>query len=676
MQERRWLPMSMKEKELLNNRYEIIKPVGSGGMAEVYLAKDTYLDRQVAIKMLRAQFQNDINLLEQFRREAKSAARLIHPYIINIYDVISTEEEQYIVMEYVDGITLKKYMEQYHLNLCEVLDISIRLAEGLRHAHNRNVVHCDIKPLNILLDKELNPKIADFGIAKVISNQTMVYTNAIMGSVHYISPEQASGGKVTSLSDIYSLGVVIFEMLTGQVPFNGATAVAVAMMHVEKPIPRLSEYMENVPKGLQEIIDKAMAKNPSERYQNAAALRRDLLNLRMELDPDNTKIELMPSKELEEDKREAFSNTDTVVMQAVHTADVNLDLADTRIIKEGQATTAKEKKMSKLEAEVKEALDKLEQKHEEDKQNMAMKRKINYTRLLLVVTAFVVLISVIGHFIFSGPKEVVEVPNVVNMSVVEAKNKLEALNLKVDLEEKFGDKDKFKPGTVMEQSVKAGEKRKEGSLIILFVSKGAEIKGVPDLKGMSLNKATATLEDVGFKVGKIERKYVKDVRIGTVVEQLPKATEKAPKGTEIALVLCEGNKEVPALIGKTQTEAKALLQSIGLAIGNVRVVTNPNVKKDVIITCNPDAGTKVGEGDKVDITVSDGGPNSSAYIDFAIPGNKMCKVEITVNDNNGQRVVYSGMKKGGIRIRQKVEAQGNAKATLKIDGQVVEEKSL
>ena len=308
---------------------------------------------------------------------------------------------------------------------------------------------------------------------------------------------------------------------------------------------------------------------------------------------------------------------------------------------------------------------------------MAVKRKINYTRLLLWITGFVVVISVVAHFVLGGSKEVVVVPNVVNMSVVEAQQTLSKLNLKVQLEEKFGDKDKFKPGTVMDQSVKAGEKRKAGSLIILGISKGAELKGVPELKGMSLNKATITLEEVGFKVGKIERKYVKGERIGTVLEQIPKATDKAPKGSEIALVLCEGDKEIPALIGKTKQDAEKLLKGAGLVLGNVRVVADPNVKRDVVVASNPDAGTKLAEGDKVDITVSDGGGNSaSGYIDFAIPGNKMCKVEIVVTDNNGRKVVYSGMKKGGIRIRQKVDTQGSAKATLSVDGKVVEEKSL
>ena len=239
--------MDKKDNTILNGRYRIIRPVGNGGMAEVFLAHDELLDRDVAVKMLRDQFLGDKELLEQFKREAKSAARLVHPYIINIYDVASEGDNQYIVMEYVDGVTLKEYMQEHKLSLNAVLEIGVRLADALQHAHSQKIIHCDIKPQNILLDQNMNPKIADFGIAKMVTNQTMVYSKSVMGSVHYISPEQASGGQITASSDVYSLGIVLFEMLTGQVPYKGTTAVAVAMMHVEKPLPRLADYMDNVP---------------------------------------------------------------------------------------------------------------------------------------------------------------------------------------------------------------------------------------------------------------------------------------------------------------------------------------------------------------------------------------------------------------------------------------------
>ena len=679
--------MTLANKEMLNNRYEIIKPIGSGGMAEVYLAKDTLLDREVAIKMLRSQFNNDKALLDQFKREAKSAAKLVHPNIINVYDVVAGADEQFIVMEYVDGINLKHYMEQNKLKIIDVLDIVIKISEGLQHAHNHKIVHCDIKPLNILLDKNLNPKIADFGIAKMVSNQTLVYTNSIMGSVHYISPEQAGGEKVSYLSDVYSLGVVLFEMLTGRVPFNGPTAVSVAMMHTEKEVPPLAEFMENVPDGLQEILDKALAKRPENRYQSAAQFRRELLNLRMRLDPDasyevgehlktvgamNATTMSLPNHTAGSKERD--ERVDTVVMQPVRSPK-NDDLADTLILPRGKAVGAVESG-SKLENEVKNVLDALDRRKKEEAKEMAVKRKINYTRLLLLITGIVVVISVIAHFIFSGPKAIVVVPDVVNKTTAEAKKDLDKLNFKIQIDEKFGDIEKFKPGVVMEQSVKPGEKRKEGSLIILTVSKGAEQKGVPDLKGMSLVKATTTLENLGFKLGKVERKYNKEEKLGGVLEQSPKAAEQLGKGSAVDIVINEGNIEIPQIVGKSQEEATKLIVGAKLVLGDVRVVTDNNVKKGYVITCNPDAGVRLGEGDKVDITISDGGVSNSVYVDFAIPGTKMCNVVITVEDNAGKTTILSGMKKGGIRIRQKVDIHGKAKATLVVDGRVVEERSL
>lgn len=673
--------MTLANNQLLNERYEIIKSIGCGGMAEVYLARDTVLDRKVAIKMLRDQFVTDKALLDQFRREARSAAKLVHPNIINVYDVSASKEGNYIVMEYVDGITLKHFMEQNKLNVVNALDIAINVAEGLRHAHLRNIVHCDIKPLNILIDKNLNPKIADFGIAKMVSNQTQVYTNAIMGSVHYISPEQASGDTVTCLSDIYSLGVVLFEMLTGQVPFNGDTPVSVAMMHTKKSVPPLSQYMDKVPDGLQGIIDKAMAKKPEERYQSADDFKNALISLRLELAPDPSYkaalgVAADPSTfNVDDDDQGGDSSTgrSTMVMNPVRTKKDSNDFADTLVLGHGKAVGAVDGSDNKLENDIKKVLEDLKQKEEA---KLATRKKLNYTKLLLWITGAVVVISVIAHFIFSGPKVVVEVPNVVNKTTVEAEKELKSLNLKVQLDEKFGDITKFKPGTVMEQSVLAGSKRKEGSLIILTVSKGAEEKGVPDLKGMSLNKATIVLEELGFKVGKVERKYVKNEKMGAVLEQKPKAAEKLAKGSAVDIVMNEGNIEIPKITGKKQEEAAALLKGVGLVLGNVTTITDENVAKGVVVSCNPDVGARLGDGDKVDITISDGGSAKDAYVDFAIPGSKMSKVDIIVEDNGGKRSIYSGMKKGGIRIRQKVETRGKAKAILMVDGQVAEERTL
>lgn len=649
-------------KTILNNRYEIIRPVGSGGMAEVFLAHDNLLDRNVAVKMLRDQFLADKELLEQFRREAKSAARLIHPYIINIYDVVSEGDIQYIIMEYVDGVTLKEYLKEHKLPLNAVLEIAVRLADALQHAHSRNIIHCDIKPQNILIDKYLNPKITDFGIAKMISNQTTVYTAAVMGSVHYISPEQAVGGKITASSDVYSLGVVLFEMLTGQVPFTGNTAVSVAMMHAEKPVPSLSDFMDEVPEGLQQIIDKALAKKAEDRYQNADELRRDLLDLKMKLYP-------FSSDEYKKDMQAVV--TESSYSAAKET--VNDDYGATMIMKPVRSTS------SEFETEVQEETRQELPDQEADDMPLSRakktKKKWNFTKILVYMTVAVVALSVIAHFIFNRNREVLPVPDVVNMTVVEAQAALEEKGFEVELEERYGNA--VKPGTVMEQSPKAGEKRKQGSTIYLTISKGAELKTVPEIIGMSLSKAENLLKDEGYAIGKITKKFDSNKTVGIVLEQFPKAMDKAPKGSKINLVVNEGEKTVPNVVGQKLATAKQLLEKEGLVVGSTSYTKN-QADKDTVLSTDPVPGSHLSEGAKVNLTLSSGGSDSmdSVYVDFVVPGTQEQHVQIYVTDSRGRRLIYDGSQKGGVRLRQKISASDNAKVQLYCDNKLIEEKTL
>lgn len=649
-------------KTILNNRYEIIRPVGSGGMAEVFLAHDNLLDRNVAVKMLRDQFLADKELLEQFRREAKSAARLIHPYIINIYDVVSEGDIQYIIMEYVDGVTLKEYLKEHKLPLNAVLEIAVRLADALQHAHSRNIIHCDIKPQNILIDKYLNPKITDFGIAKMISNQTTVYTAAVMGSVHYISPEQAVGGKITASSDVYSLGVVLFEMLTGQVPFTGNTAVSVAMMHAEKPVPSLSDFMDEVPEGLQHIIDRALAKKAEDRYQNADELRRDLLDLKMKLYP-------FSSDEYKKDMQ-------AVVPESSYSAakeTSNDDYGATMIMKPVRSTS------SEFETEVQEETRQELPEQEADDMPLSRakktKKKWNFTKILVYMTVVVVALSVIAHFIFNRNREVLPVPDVVNMTVVEAQAALEEKGFEVELEERYGNA--VKPGTVMEQSPKAGEKRKQGSTIYLTISKGAELKTVPEIIGMSLSKAENLLKDEGYTIGKITKKFDSSKTVGIVLEQFPKAMDKAPKGSKINLVVNEGEKTVPNVVGQKLATAKQLLEKEGLVVGSTSYTKN-QADKDTVLSTDPGPGSHLSEGAKVNLTLSSGGSDSmdSVYVDFVVPGTQEQHVQIYVTDSRGRRLIYDGSQKGGVRLRQKISASDNAKVQLYCDNKLIEEKTL
>ncbi|WP_304088663.1 Stk1 family PASTA domain-containing Ser/Thr kinase [Phascolarctobacterium succinatutens] len=654
--------MDKNGKTILNGRYEIIRPVGYGGMAEVFLAHDQLLDRNVAVKMLRDQFLEDKELLEQFRREAKSAARLVHPYIINIYDVVSEGNNQYIVMEYVDGVTLKEYMQEHKLSLNSVLEIGVRLADALQHAHSHNIIHCDIKPQNILIDKNMNPKIADFGIAKMVTNQTMVYSKSVMGSVHYISPEQACGGKITASSDVYSLGIVLFEMLTGQVPYMGTTAVSVAMMHVEKPVPQLKDFMENVPDGMQEIMNKALAKRCEDRYANAGQLRRDLMNLKMKLFPFSSEDYHQELGQVKPSEQPCADNADdgaTMIMKPVRRE----QHLETPAAPEPMESTA--------------TLPQPAEQEEKGLKGFMKRKKLNYTKLMVLITACVVAISLVAHFIFNRNLAEIDVPNVTNMTVVEAQKLLEEKQFKVELEEKYGDPEKFKPGTVMQQSPKAGEKRKQGSLIILTICKGAELKAVPDVTGMSLGKAEQTLADAGFKVGKITRRHEENGKNGAVLSQSPKGMDKAPKGTGIDLVVNEGDKDVPNIVGKNIDEAKGMLEQAGLKLGEIKKVNDANANKNVVLACNPGVGSKLNEGAAVSITVAAGsGEKKSAYVDFVVPGNKPCNVQIVLNDENGRATIYAGTQNGGVRLRQKVDYLGSARVQLICDGKMVSEKGL
>ena len=272
--------------EILNGRYEILKSVGFGGMAEVYLAKDVLLDRKIAVKVLRKKFLDSKTQLEQFKREARSAARLIHPSIVTIYDVCDEGDISYILMEYVEGVSLKAFEEQNgRMDPMLAVALTAQLASALDHAHKHNIIHCDIKPQNIVLTEAMVPKIVDFGISRIVSNETMAFTASVVGSVHYFSPEQAQGLAVTAQSDIYSLGIVFYEMLTGKVPFDGNNAVSVARKQVEEQAPPLKAYWPEAPDALQRIIDKALAKNTKDRYATAEDMKNDLMEVKNLLYP-------------------------------------------------------------------------------------------------------------------------------------------------------------------------------------------------------------------------------------------------------------------------------------------------------------------------------------------------------------------------------------------------------
>ena len=633
----------MDNGTILKQRYKILRHIGSGGMAEVYLAEDLLLNRQVAIKVLRAQFNDDKTLLNQFKHEAQSAARLSSPSIINIFDVCEEDGKSFIVMEYVEGKTLKDLLEEKgRLSPYWAVHIACEIAAGLRHAHKRNIIHCDIKPHNILITEHMMPKIADFGIARMISSMTMVYTNSVIGSVHYLSPEQASGKQITAQSDIYSLGIVLYEMLTGHVPFDGNTAVAVAMMHVEKTPPPLSTYVDGLPHCLQHVIDKALAKDLTKRYATADEMWQDLNNIKNKLEKEKDE-EAYPLAEAEETEivyDEPEAPEETIVMTVPETP-----------------RRAKKQKQSLVER----------------LKNVQLTRH-QQIMLAAVVVVLSAVFLLIGN-VFS--RDTVKVPDVTGKTVVEAQQILENAGFSITFKEAYDDK--VTPGLVLKQDPEGNEMRKEGSAVYLTVSKGIEMVEVPNLTGKTLADAQKMLERKELALGKVETVF-RDDGSGLVIEQSPKANEKIEHGTKINLVISEKPKEVtiPNVVGKASGEAMTALEQLGFKNVKAQSVGSRKVA-GTVLGITPKEGSKVLNSTEVVLRVADGvgAKSENKYVEFVVPeGNKKQKVRIVVSDDDGEREVYEGTKRAGVRIRQKVEVSGNAVAKFYCDNKLIEEKQL
>lgn len=648
--------MTAMEGKILHNRYKILRPVGVGGMAEVYLAQDMLLDREVAVKILRAQFINDKSLLEQFRREAQSAARLIHPSIVNIFDVCEENSTYFIVMEYVAGETLKNMLDsQGPLKPFWAVHIACELAAALQHAHNRNIIHCDIKPHNILISQSMTPKIADFGIARMVTSQTMVYTSSVIGSVHYLSPEQAGGAPVTAQSDIYSLGIVLYEMLTGQLPFDGKTAVAVAMMHLEKNPPPLKEYNQELPDSLQDVIDKALAKEPAERYATAEEMWQDLYNIKNK----------MLQESVEEDYAEMLGITALPKPEPGEPTGHIYDWA-----RDGE-TGAPEETIIMKPAFNKTTDDIVQEAAAINKRE----RRNKYLKLFAVVAVLAAVFLMVGN-VFS--RKTVDVPSVVGKSVVEAQKTLEQVGFTVKLDEEYDEK--VTPGYVIKQEPEGINKRKEGSEITLVVSKGLEMLQMPDLVGQPFDKAQKTLKEMGYEVGVVTYKFVAGKTAQTVLNQAPKAKNQTPKGSKVDLVVCRDPKDLtmPDVMGSSLPNAQKVLGELGIMDITVRYVESSNTE-GVVVGIEPPAGAKFAGDGKVVLQISSGRhPQSiNKYAEFVVPsGSGTQDVQIILSDDNGQRTVYQGSQKAGVRIRQKVEVTGVGKVQFFCNNKLVEEKNL
>ena len=641
----------MKIKDtLLDNRYRILTKIGVGGMADVYKGEDTLLGRPVAIKILHSNFASDDEFVSRFKREAQAAGKLNHPNIVNMYDVGYDQGMHYIIMEYVDGETLKEYITRHHrLSSDEGVKITIAIGEGLEHAHAMGNVHCDIKPHNVIITNTGRVKVTDFGIARAMNTtNTVMYTNSIMGSAHYLSPEQASGKPVDGNTDIYSLGVVLYEMLTGKVPFEGETPIAVALKHVREKVIPPTRYNPSIPPLLEAVVMKALAKNPVDRFDSISEMMGDLrlsqgftMGKTQRHEPYDFATQMIPA--VDPDTLDDFSDIDDPTP------------------------------------------------NEEKKKSMLSKIASIPQKYIVLGAAVIFLIAFLGAFLSYGnfwSNTTVDVPNVVGKQVSVAKNILEDKHLRVSTSEVTNTD--VPAGQVISQSPGAGEKVKEQRTIHLVVSKGVGDITVPDLSGLTVDQARQRLKDLGLVVGKITQGSVEGKPDNVIVAQSPSGDSKVSKGTTVDLVVNKAQAKkvkMPDLVGMTLKDARQVLSSNNIGVNQIAGSVDD---KSIVTEQSIKAGEEVSEGSSLNLATELKGDSSKkddskqsssnrtkGTVDITVPsGSKNQEVKIVVKDDDGSSVIYDDTNKPGDRIVKNVSGVGNVRIQVYLNGALVQDTAL
>ena len=565
----------------LGNRYEIIEILGTGGMAVVYKGKDLVLNRMVAIKVLKQEFSTDEEFVRKFQKESQAAASLSHPNIVNVFDVGYNENVHYIVMEIVNGNTLRDYLNNMQGFMKEeaIINIGLQIASALSQAHQNDIVHRDIKSQNILINEQGSVKVTDFGIARAATTATIVNTKEVIGSVHYSSPEQARGAYVDARSDIYSLGILLYELATKTLPFEGDSPVTIALKHIKDDMPNPQNVNSEISEGLSSIIHKCTEKMQNDRYQGVLDLIDDLKALRGNRD-------FIVQNQI-------YNNHETTILPII--SEEVLLAHQTKHRQPRNTSDEEQSNMANLTSNT----------------SQPEKNKLNMT--LVILAALTLAVLVFGVFAFSKFKDIfdineVDVPGVVGLSTEEAVKTLKDAGLNSDITEQRVHNE-IEAGYIISQSHVEGDKVKEGFTIKLVVSSGGIQSIIPNVKQQTLTEAQVMIENDGFVVGEVTYTF-NDLPENMIISQTPKAGIKMPQGTIVDLVVSQGletnNLIVPSLETKTIREAESTLNSIGLKLGEIAYAISTTIEKGQIIS-NSKIGTEVEPGTYIDIVVSSGG---------------------------------------------------------------------
>ena len=627
----------IKVGTIVGDRYEILEKIGVGGMAEVFKGKDHKLNRYVAVKVLKEEFRENDAFVKKFKEEAQAAARLAHPNIVNVYDVGDENGIYYIVMELVEGITLKNYIERKgSLTIKEATSIAIQVCAGLEVAHNNHIVHRDIKPQNIIISREGKVKVTDFGIAKATTSQTT--TANAMGSVHYASPEQARGGYVDHRSDIYSLGIVLYEMVTGRVPFDGETAVTVAVKHLQEEMVPPSVYCKNIPYSLEQIIKKCTEKSPDRRYQDIGDLLADLKQSLM--DPDGDFVQMI---DVDEQAR-------TVVMNKGTSSKI-------RNSRKVEVPASRDEDEDEEDDEYEDDEDD-EDEDDDEELSPAVEKAMTVAGVVLAVIIVLIVLLLVSKALGLGKEKndtsssdsqqteqtadedtesedgnsssanTVVMPNLLGKTMTEAKIELKDLGIDITLKGSESSS-KYSAGQIMEQNIAEGTKVEVGSSVEVTIA-GSGSSGtsgsstssttadstssttdtevtVPNVVGKDEATARAAIEAAGLTVGTVTEASSDTVTSGLVISQTVAANTKTAKGTKVNLVLSSGPSSVKVtdVIGHEQSRAEQELAAAGFQV-SVKEAYSSDVRPGLVISTTPDRGTPAKPGSTVTMTVSQG----------------------------------------------------------------------